>query len=459
MTKDVPLNRVLGLGFGVAMAFGNTIGVGILRLPGQVAEAVGDPAVFFAVWIVGGVYALVGALNVGELAAMMPSVGGFYVYARRAFGERVGFLVGWNDWVLNVVTLGYALITAAEFLLTLTPHWKLDGVQALASLAGVWGKSPLEWVVLATALLLLAAFLGLHWLGVKVGGQAQNVISASVGLVLVAMAIAGLFVSAPVAAQNAVVTPALPFWPSLIVALRLAIVSYDGWYGAIYMAEETVDAKRNVPRAMIGCAVLVTGLYLLINAGFVHALGLAALSHSTLPAADVAKVLLPGGADQVITVVSLLTILSLVNATFLGAPRILFAVARDGLQDSTAAHVSASGTPRASLLATAVVVAFLLLAGTMGQLIAIAGDLFVLNYLTAYSALLYLRWTAPEAERPFKAPGYPWTTGLVLVGSLGFLIAALWDDPTTGLSAAGLLGVGVVMSFVWRAKAGRPAVS
>ena len=390
MNKSTGLNRILGLGFGLAIAFGNTVGVGILSLPGVVAKTVGSSFVFFAVWVVGGLYAFLGAINVGELAAMMPLVGGFYVYARRAFGERIGFMVGWNDWIVNVVTLSYAATTAAEFVLALTPSFKTQALPIIAQLGVVelFGKTPLEWVTVGAALVIVLVFLGIHWVGLQVGSQAQNVISAGVGMVLVALAIAGLFVSAPASIAVAPAAPSMPFWASLVVALRLVIVSYDGWYGAIYMAEETVDAKRNVPRAMMGCALLVTALYLLINAGFVHALGMPALSQSALPAADVAKAVLPQGTDRLITAVSLLTILSLINAGFLGTPRILLAVARDGLQGSKAASVSASGTPRASLLVSVVMVTILMVAASKNDLISIAGDLFVLNYLTAYAGLI-----------------------------------------------------------------------
>jgi basic amino acid/polyamine antiporter, APA family len=457
MSTPLRLNRILGLGFGIALAFGNTIGVGILRLPGQVAEAVSNPWWFFAIWALGGVYALLGALNVGELAAMMPAVGGFYVYAKRAFGPRAGFLVGWNDWILNVVTLGYASITAAEFLQALLPSLK-------TTLVALWSahiaqtflpQSAEACVLVAIAMGILLLFTALHWRGVVMGSQTQNLISVSVGLVLVVMAVAGFFVTAPatVAAAAAPAAPAVPageqvpFWASVFVALRLVIVSYDGWYGAIYMAGETQDAARNVPKAMVSCALLVTGLYLLINAGFVHALGMDALRHSTLPAAAVARALLPAGADRLVTAVSLLTVLSLINATMLGTPRILLAVAQDGFAKSKAAQVSDSGTPRVALLLSVAVVLALLVAGSLTELIAISADLFVLNYLTAYSAMLWLRWREPMLDRPFKTPGFPVTTLLVFLGSIGFLIAAVWDDPKTALSAAGLLGVGVIVAL------------
>src|SRR5580693_7677679 len=121
MDKPTPLARILGLGFGLAMVFGGTVGVGILRLPGTLAATLGDSRLILVFWIVGGIYALLGAVSVAELAAMLPRTGGFYVYARHAFGSGVGFVVGWMDWINTVATLAYTAITTMTFLATLWP--------------------------------------------------------------------------------------------------------------------------------------------------------------------------------------------------------------------------------------------------------------------------------------------------------------------------------------------------
>ena len=117
----LPLRRILGLGFGLAIVFGGTVGVGILRLPGTLAATLGDSRLIVLFWILGGVYSLLGAVAVAELAAMLPEAGGFYVYARRALGNGPGFVVGWSDWVNLVATIAYAALTAAAFLGALWP--------------------------------------------------------------------------------------------------------------------------------------------------------------------------------------------------------------------------------------------------------------------------------------------------------------------------------------------------
>ena len=430
------LSRILGLGFSVALAFGGTVGVGILRLPGTVAGALGDVPLTILVWAAGGLYATLGAISVAELAAMMPTAGGFYVYARRTFGPGAGFVIGWNDWILNALTVAYATLTAADFIGVLFPSLAVHGQ--------------------AIALAVLALFTGLHWLGLRIGSGVQNAISAIVGLLLVGLALACFTVAAPPATAALAAAPpsamSLPLLSvgmlaALATAFRSVIVTYDGWYTAIYLAEETVDATRTVPRAMIGCALLVTGLYLLINLGFLHALSLPALAASKLPAADAARAILPRGGSEFVTVVSLCTVLSLINATMLGAPRILYAIGRDGMFSGKATRVSASGTPSVALGITSVAVAVLILSGTLEQLIAVAAVLFVLNYVSAYSAVIVLRIRQPSLARPFRALGYPWTTGLVLLGSLVFLVAAVADDPRSGTFAAILIAISVPASW------------
>src|SRR5689334_1871409 len=115
------LIRILGLGFSLAVAFGGTVGMGILRLPGEVAAALGDPLLITIAWAVGGLYATLGAVSLSELAAAMPQAGGFYVYARRAFGERIGFTIGWSDWVVNTSAIVTGALTSADYLVALFP--------------------------------------------------------------------------------------------------------------------------------------------------------------------------------------------------------------------------------------------------------------------------------------------------------------------------------------------------
>jgi APA family basic amino acid/polyamine antiporter len=358
---------------------------------------------------------------------MTPLSGGFYVFSRRAFGPRFGFAVGWNDWLATTVTAAYVSLTAVDFLGALVP--------------------PVAAHPQVTAIALIALFTAINWLGVRTGGTVQNTVSGLVGLLLVGLALACFVLPAPQGAAlggaaAAVASPvhlAAGIVTGLIVALRTVLVTYDGWYGAIYMSEETVDPGRSLPRAIIGCAALVMGLYVLINLGFLHALPLAQLTTSKLPAADVAARIFPAGGATVVTVVSLLTVLGLLNAMVLCAPRVLYALARNTPRARQLTQVGKGGTPQVATAISMGLSVLLVLSGSLEQLVSVAAVFFVMNFVFSYSALIRLRFKEPDAERPFRAWGYPVSTGIVLLGSFVFLVLAVREDPRSALIAGGLL--------------------
>ena len=160
--KTGHLLRILGVGFGIAVGVGNTIGTGILRTPGEVARYLGSASLVFAVWILGGVYALLCSSSVTELGTMLPRAGGWYVYSHRALGERIGFVVGCCDWMVQSVANAYLAVALGEFAAGLFPiladHVRLIGIAGLA----------------------LLAFL--NWIGLRVGSRAQELTSLAKAL-------------------------------------------------------------------------------------------------------------------------------------------------------------------------------------------------------------------------------------------------------------------------------------
>ena len=421
-----PLLRILGLGFGLAMVFGGTVGAGILRLPGTLAAALGDSHAILLFWVLGGLYALLGAVSVAELAAMLPQAGGFYVYARRAFGDGVGFLVGWSDWFNQTASLAYVSMTATAFLGTLWP--------------------PAAQYSRTGAVLIIVGLTAMQWAGLRIGSVVTRFISVTIGLMMLVLIVA-CFKAPPASAGVPIPMSAadLPLFSTAMVAavvtaLRAVLVTYDGWYSPIYLAEESTDPERTMPRAIIGGTLVLIVLYVLINAAVLRVLPLAVLAGSQLPAADAARIVLPRGGAVLVTVISLLTVLSLVNAVLLMAPRILLAIGRDGLFTAKAASVSAGGTPRIALAVSSAAAIALILTGTFEQIVALAAVLFLLTYIATYAAVFVLRRREPGLPRPYRAFGFPFTTGTVLLGCVLVLIAAVMEDPRSGVIAALLLG-------------------
>lgn len=430
--------RILGLGFGLAVVFGSTVGVGILRLPGTVAAQLGSSWLILAVWIAGGVYTLLGAVSIAELAAMLPETGGFYVYAKRAFGKAAGFTVGWGDWLNNCAVLAFGSVAAAEYLSAL-----------MSGLSG--HETPV-------ALLLLASLTLVHWIGLRLSSVVLQLSSSATALTLIVLAGACLIHrgAADAALHRPLATApssALAIFAAVIVALRAVIVTYDGWYEAIYFAEEDKNPTRNLPRAMIGGVVLIVALYLLMNVAFLRVMPMAKLAVSKLPAADAAQVVFASTSfaslsGKFVTLLSLLTLISLVNSVMLGAPRILFAVGRDGLFTDKVATVSATGTPRLALLLSSLAAAVLVASGTFENIVTIAAFFVASIYCLNYAAVFTLRRREPATPRPFRAWGYPLSTGVVLLGSLLFLVAAVHGDPGNALRAFVLLAISVPV-YVW----------
>jgi APA family basic amino acid/polyamine antiporter len=438
ITAVRPLHRILGLGFGLALAFGNAVGVGILRLPGTLAGALGDSRLIVLFWVLGGLYALLGAVAVAELAAMMPTAGGFYVYARRAFGDRGGFVIGWSDWINNVSALAYQTITAASFL------------------GALWAPAATHNRVAALSILLV--FAGVHWVGLRLGRAVTGGISVSVGLMLLMLAV-GCFIATPAPALTATApatsAASLPLMSLamvavIVTALRSVLLAFDGWYGPIYVAEESTDPARTLPRAIIGGTLLVAALYLVINIAFIRVLPLPVLAASQLPAADAARLFLPRGGAEIVTAISLVTVLSVMNATLICTPRVLVGLGRDGLGTQKAATVSVSGTPRFALGLSSVAAALLVLTGTFEQVLALSAVVFVFNYISAYAAVFVLRRREPTLPRPYRAAGFPLSTAVVLVGSVLFLAAVAGDHRSAIIAATLLIASIPAYAFVVR---------
>jgi APA family basic amino acid/polyamine antiporter len=241
---------------------------------------------------------------------------------------------------------------------------------------------------------------------------------------------------------------------ALVSAMRNVLLTYDGWYSPIYLAEENTDPGRTLPRALIGGTVVLIVLYVSVNAALLRVLPLSALASSDLPAAAAARLVFPHGGGELVTLISLLTVLSLVNATLLMTPRVLLAIGRDGLFTRKAATVSAGGTPRLALAVSSASAIALILSGTFEQIIALATVLFLVNYISAYAALFVLRRREPGLPRPYRALGYPYTTAVVLVGSVLALIAAVVEDRRSAV-AAGLLLAACAPIYAWIARRGR----
>ncbi len=425
------LLRILGAGFGLAVGIGNTIGTGILRTPGEVAGYLGNGWLIFAVWLLGGIYALLCSSSVTELGCMLPQAGGWYVYSRRAFGEKAGFVVGCCDFTVQSVANAYLAVAFGEFVGELVPmlarHVRLLGTVALASLAL------------------------LNWIGLKTGSRAQEITSLIKALGLVGLVIAAFTV--PVNAGTASFLPGNFVHPhsiflGLMLALQGVVITYDGWYAPIYFVEEDKDPAKNLPRSMIGTTLACIAIFLLVNAALFHVLHMDRLAGSSMPAVDAAMLLFGRYGRHVILLISVVAVISAINAALMYIPRILFSMSRDGLLPHNITSVNRGGTPSLALFLSAAASIALVLSGSFDALIAIGSVLFVAVYLSGFASLLILRRREPNLVRPYKAWWYPWSTILVLLASTVFLLGSVIGDLKHSLFTAILILLSYIASVV-----------
>jgi APA family basic amino acid/polyamine antiporter len=427
------LRRILGLGFGLAVIIGSTLGVGILRAPGLIAGQLQAAPIIIAVWIAGGIYTLLGSICLTELGAMAPQAGGYYVYARRAFGDGVGFAVGWTDWITYATVLAYVSIGMSEFLGEIVP--------------------PLAGITRPLAIGLLLGLVALQWAGVRVSSRFQEWTTALKFLAFAALVVAGLILAG--ASRPGPTGPALPpvDLTSVIGALQAVLIAYGGWQSALYFTEEDRDPARNLPRAMIGGVIAVIAIYALVNLALLVIVPLPVLASSKLAAADAARIIAGERGRQIITVLSVISLPPMLNAILMIGSRIVFALGRDRLLWARTAGVSAGGTPGAATLATTAVAIGLIATGTFERLIGITAVFLAVNYAVCCLALIALRRREPATVRPFRAWGYPWSAAIVVAVAIAFLVGVVLGDPLSALIAAVALAVGLIVRTVRGASA------
>src|ERR1051326_2532314 len=418
------LLRVLGVGFGLAVTIGGTIGMGILRTPGEVAKQLPTPTLFIGIWIVGGVYALLGAISVAELGAMIPRSGGFYVFAHRALGNYAGFVVGWSDWMSTCATIAVIARVVAEYTGVLFP--------ALASRT--------KAIALITAML----FALLQWRGVRWGSVTQNLTSVLKVLAFAAFAVAALlYRPAPLPAMpsNLVTPHGLGLLAAIIIALQGVLYTYDGWYGVIYFGEEIRNPKRDVAISMFGGVLSIIAIYVLVNVALLHVQPLAQIAGEDLAVGSAASIIFGAYGDTAIRALAIVSMLSTINAYTLSGSRTLYAMSCDGLFSHHATRVNRGGTPTVTLFISTMVSVLFIISGTFEKVLAVIAFFFVAYYSMAFISVFVLRRREPDLPRPYRVWGYPWTTMIVLIGSIAFLGGAVAGDTRNSVWALGLLAI------------------
>ncbi len=423
------LLKVLGVAFGLAVIIGNTIGMGILRTPGEIAAQLPSAGWYLSVWVLGAGYALLGALTLSELATMIPRSGGQFALVHEALGPFPGFVVGWTDWMSTCCSVAAVAIVIGEYLGPLVPI--LEGYS--------------QWTASAVVLL----FSALQWHGIKIGDRTQRATSLLKALALVGLALIALYYgltgqvvhSSSAETHDYQVPNGIALLAAIVVAVQAAIFTYDGWTGAIYFGEEVTEPEKNIPRAMIGGVLLVMAIYLSLNVAFLMVVPVDEMAGDPFVAATVATRLFGPSGDDVIRILMLISLVAAVNSLVLMASRVPYAMAREKLLPRGLTAVNHGGTPTTALAASCIVSLAFVVTNSFDTALAMLAFFFVASYTLSFSSLFAMRIRQPQRHRPFKVPLYPIVPGLALLGSLAFLLAAIIGDFDNSVWSIGLVAL------------------
>ena len=444
-TTEQVLERRLGPFDAAAIIVANVIGGGILFRSPAVASALPDATWFLLAWFAGGVLAFMGAMAYAELATMRPKAGGEYVYLREAFGPLAGFLTGWTSFVAG---FSGAMAASAIFLIV-TLNRFIPGIANSTPLLAIpipFTSNAVTFSIhtlMASAVVIVAALI--HIRGVGPGRAASNVLTTLKILSLVVFI--GFGFAAGTGSRSNLTESAGPVtFTSFLSAFIPVMFTYSGWNAAAYMAEEIRDPGRNVPRSLLMGTLAVIAVYVLLNALYLYVIPVRELAglggKSVLDV--VGDRLLGERAGDIMAIVASISLAAGINAWTFAGPRVYFAMARDNAFFKSAGRVHPTyKTPAASIVAQAVLAIVLILTGSLDSIANYVGFAITLFAGTAVAAVFVLRAREPNAARPFKAFGYPWTPGLFVLVSAAIVANAFYSD-----TRASVLGTLIILAGI-----------
>ena len=417
----------------MAVTVGIMIGSGIFRVPAAAAAETGSAGVMLAVWVVGGVVALCGALSLAEVAALYPRAGGIYVYLREAYGPLTAFLFGWLYLVIIPTGAGAIALVFAEYLGRLVP------------------LSPGQIRGIATALIVLLATA--QYRSLRFGAAIQNLSTIAKVAAILAMTGAAFLLGPPGTGAWA---PGAAGHPATLAGFGLGVVTvlwaYNGWQDVTCLSGEVRDPGRSLPRAIVGGTLVVVAVYLAANAAYLRVLPIDVIAASPLVASDVmVRLVGPVGSSLIAGLVCVSTFGAL-NAVLMAVPRVFWAMADDGLFFRAVAAVHPRyRTPHVAIVTTALLAIVYMTFHTFEQLI----EAFILASLPFWAlsvaSVIVLRRRQPSLPRAYRTPGYPVVPLVFVTVMLSLVVNSLREHPEATVTSIGAVLAGVPLYYGWRA--------
>ena len=445
------LKRQIGLFSAVMLIAGDMIGTGIFISTGVIAETLPSPGGVLLVWLFGGLLALAGALSCAELSASLPYAGGDYIYIREAYGKLMGFLSGWSSFLVTFSgAIAFLAVSLNGFTAFFFPVLRSETI--LFSLA-----IPLVPITVTpgTIFAIVVVFLlsGLHCLGVRQGTMTQNILTILKIGALLGIIIFGILFGR---GDTAHFTPLFD-WPkmggfSIFAAAFIPVIfAYSGWNAVTYIAGEVKDPERNLPRALLFGVLIVTALYLAVNAVYIYAVPVTEMK-GALRMSEVATTALFGYETSAwITAIITISILGALNVVTMIGPRIYYAMAQDGVLFKGLSRVHPRfGTPTSAILLQAAWACFLILTNTWGTLFTYVSVVITLFSAFTVGSVIVLRYKQPELKRPYRLWGYPIVPLLFVLVHVWIVWGSVKEKPFESLVGVVIVAIGIPIYFLWR---------
>jgi basic amino acid/polyamine antiporter, APA family len=473
--------RGLGLFDSTMLVAGGMIGSGIFIVSSIIARQVGSPGWLLVVWIITGLLTLTAALSYGEMAAMMPKAGGQYVYLREAFSPLWGFLYGWTLLlVIQTGTIAAVAVGFGRYTGVLLP-WFSESNYLIKpiSLGSGYAISLSTAQLLGLAMIALLTFMNTR--GLELGKWVQNIFTTAKTGALIALVLLGITVGMKSGAgaenfkdfwtlrgglqdvgKGLTAATAFGLFVGICVAQTQSLFSADAWNNITFTAGEVRDPRRNIPLSLAFGTFLVIGLYLLANVAYLAALPFSAIQNapSDRVASETANVIFPGAGATIMAVAIMISTFGCNNGLILAGARLYYAMARDALFFRRVGELNKNHVPAWGLIIQGIWAGILVLPrtvkpdGTYGNLYSNLLDWVIsaalIFYILTIAGVFVLRRRRPDAERPYKAFGYPLVPLLYIVGAAVILLILFIYQPATTWPGLIIVLTGVPIYFLWK---------
>jgi APA family basic amino acid/polyamine antiporter len=447
------LKRAIGLPSATILVIANMVGTGVFTTSGFIIAEVGSPEAMLLCWLVGGVFALCGALCYAELGALFPKAGGEYVFLRESLGKPLGFVSGWISLIVGFsAPIAAASIAFATYCFRLFPPF--DGWSLTIPLLGLDVVKISPMTMLALSVIVIFSFV--HYHSVSLGTRVQNGLTVFKITLIVVFIAAGLWIGHGSAEHLFdVFDTGSIFRKEFAVSLIFVSFAYSGWNAAAYLGGEIKNPSRNIPWALVAGTFLVMCLYILLNLVYVYALPTQEMKGVLEVGTKSAIFLFGDHASRFFTGAIALGLLSVLSAMIMTGPRVYYAMAKDGVFFELFGKVNKlHKTPAHAIFLQGGIAMIMVVTASFDKLLIYIGFTLSLCASLTVVGMILLRLRQPGLKREYKTLGYPVTPILFVLGNLWIIYFSIKSKPMASLVGLGTIGIGLLVYFFFRKRPG-----